>query len=902
MDDRGPAHVFVCCHLPEAIVRRTDSPVKSVLSSRGGLSAVKAACLVLAGAAVAAGLSEALYQDQLRAGESRGIFILTGSAVVGLALGGTWMLLARRRTQLELQRSEESLAITLITLDSIGDGVLATDTAGRVTRLNPVAERLTGWTQAEARGKPVAEVFRIVHEETRAPAPVPVEAVLATGGIQGLANHTALIARNGAECAITHSAAPIRDRDGRILGVVLVFRDVSLERAAQKARQESEARYRTLFNSIDEGFCVIEMIFDEQGEPVDYVFVEVNAAFARQTGLHDAQGKRMRELAPGHEAHWFETYGRIAMTGEPVRFQNRAEQLHRTYDVYAFRFGDARDRRVGILFNDITQRKKAEEELGRFFSLSLDFLCISGPDGGFRRVSPGVTAMLGWSVEEFLAMPHLRLVHPDDVLATLREVERQRRDGEQVVNFENRYRHKDGSWRVLSWRSVPDWDSGLTYATARDVTERKRSEAQREQANAELSRSRAELRSLFESLPGLYLVLTPDFRIVTASDAYLRATLTKREAIAGRDLFDVFPDNPGDPAADGVRNLRASLERVRERRAPDTMAIQRYDVRRPDGSFEERYWSPINSPLLGDDSQLRYIIHRVEDVTAFMRRDQASDPGAAELQLRLQSMEAEVFQSAQRVQAANQQLEAANKELEAFSYSVSHDLRAPLRHIEGYVEMLTREAQDGLSEKAHRYLRTIADAGREMGVLIDDLLAFSRMGRTEMVEQEVDLAALIADVRRGLGYVAPDRNIHWLVEPLPRVRGDAAMLRQVLVNLLGNAIKYTRGRDPAEIAVGILGREEERLILFVRDNGAGFDMRYANKLFGVFQRLHRADEFEGTGIGLASVRRIVARHGGRTWAEGRLNAGATFYFTLKPAEVPADATPATHEAQTHPAR
>ena len=648
-------------------------------------------------------------------------------------------------------------------------------------------------------------------------------------------------------------------------------------RDALKSSEESEARYRLLFNSIDEGFCVIEMIFDAEGRPVDYVFVQINEAFERQTGLRDARGKRMRELAPQHEAHWFETYGRIALTGHPERFQNRAEELHRTYDVYAFRFGKARDRRVGILFNDITERKKAEMELARFFSLSLDFLCIATPDGAFKRVSPGVTAMLGWSVEEFLATPYLDLIHPDDRAATLVEVDKQMRQGQQVWNFENRYRHKDGSWRRLSWRSAPDLASGLMYATARDVTQEKESEARIRRLNAELS-------STFDSLPGLYLVLTPRYEIVASSDAYLKATMTTRAGILGRGLFEIFPDNPGDPKADGMRNLRASLERAAQNRAPDTMAIQKYDVRRRDGTFEERYWSPINSPVLGPDGEVRYLIHRVEDVTDFVRRKDVGGNGT-DLEVRLQMMEAEVYASAQKVQAANQQLELANKELESFSYSVSHDLRAPLRHIQGYVEMLTRELDPSLSEKARRFLRTISDAGQEMGVLIDDLLAFSRMGRTEMIQQEIDLTLLVADVRRGLEIAwRGNRNINWTVDALPRVQGDGAMVRQVLFNLLANAIKYTRGRDPAEIAIGVLAEPEEgRVVFYVRDNGAGFDMKYADKLFGVFQRLHRADEFEGSGIGLASVRRIIARHGGRTWAEGRLNAGATFYFTLKPA-------------------
>jgi light-regulated signal transduction histidine kinase (bacteriophytochrome) len=263
----------------------------------------------------------------------------------------------------------------------------------------------------------------------------------------------------------------------------------------------------------------------------------------------------------------------------------------------------------------------------------------------------------------------------------------------------------------------------------------------------------------------------------------------------------------------------------------------------------------------------------------------------AALRIRLEQMEAEVYQSSQKIQAVNRQLAAANQELESFSYSVSHDLRAPLRHVQGYVEMLTRETGGGLSEKAQRYLKTITGAAREMGELIDDLLAFSRMGRTEMREAAVELNPLIDEVRAGLELATRDRTIQWKVAALPRVQGDAAMLRQVFANLLGNAVKYSRRSDPAVIEIGCDGQEEGSTVIYVRDNGAGFDMKYADKLFGVFQRLHRADEFEGTGIGLATVRRIISRHGGRTWAEGSVNAGATFYFTLAAAPAGRPAIP-----------
>ena len=233
------------------------------------------------------------------------------------------------------------------------------------------------------------------------------------------------------------------------------------------------------------------------------------------------------------------------------------------------------------------------------------------------------------------------------------------------------------------------------------------------------------------------------------------------------------------------------------------------------------------------------------------------------------------------LQHQTEQLLEANKELESFSYSVSHDLRAPLRHIQGYVEMLQKNIDGQLSEKARRYLKTINEASMDMGQLIDDLLAFSRMGRVEMSQGTVDLNHLLQEALHGLESTTQRRNIQWNIAALPAVIGDAAVLRQVLVNLVGNAVKYTRPRDPAQIEIGTSGEEDGRLILYVRDNGVGFDMKYAHKLFGVFQRLHRADEFEGTGIGLANVRRIIARHGGRVWAESKVGEGSSFYFTLK---------------------
>jgi len=227
-----------------------------------------------------------------------------------------------------------------------------------------------------------------------------------------------------------------------------------------------------------------------------------------------------------------------------------------------------------------------------------------------------------------------------------------------------------------------------------------------------------------------------------------------------------------------------------------------------------------------------------------------------------------------------QELQALTRELEAFSYSVSHDLRAPLRHIAGFAAMLQKSAGETLSDQQTRYITTIVDATARMGRLIDDLLAFSRTSRTALRQVPVDVGAIVKEVRQQLTTETNGRIVRWVLHPLPSVQGDPAMLRVVFDNLLANAVKYTRPREDAQIEIGSRTGDNGETVVYVRDNGVGFDMQFQNKLFGVFQRLHSSDEFEGTGIGLATVRRIVGRHGGRTWAEGQPGEGATFYISF----------------------
>jgi light-regulated signal transduction histidine kinase (bacteriophytochrome) len=316
------------------------------------------------------------------------------------------------------------------------------------------------------------------------------------------------------------------------------------------------------------------------------------------------------------------------------------------------------------------------------------------------------------------------------------------------------------------------------------------------------------------------------------------------------------------------------------------MAIQRHDVRRPDGVFEERYWSPINSPMFAGERRIKYIVHRVEEVTDFVLQRGTAPADAPAPEARLHQMEAEIFHSSQKLQHANVKLEAANKELEAFSYSVSHDLRAPLRGVDGYVRILQEDHGDRLDAEGHRLLDVVSGQAKRMGELIDDLLEFSRLGRRPMRCREIDMQELARAVFENLTSAAPERAPRIEIGALPPAMGDVSMVRQVFANLIDNAIKFSQKRPEPLIEVGwspaTPAQAPAEVVYHVKDNGAGFDSRYIHKLFGVFQRLHTDEEFEGTGVGLALVQRVIQRHGGTVWAESAPGAGATFFFTVPP--------------------
>jgi len=396
-----------------------------------------------------------------------------------------------------------------------------------------------------------------------------------------------------------------------------------------------------------------------------------------------------------------------------------------------------------------------------------------------------------------------------------------------------------------------------------------------------------DFKSLFEAAPGSYLVLDPELVIVAVSDAYLTATMTRREEILGRALFEVFPDNPDDPQATGVGNLRASLDRVRRDRVADTMAVQKYDIRRPDsagGAFEVRYWSPLNSPVLAADGSLAYIVHRVEDVTEFVLLEQRGTEQqqlTADLQQHNARMEAEILRRSRQLQEAKEAADRANQAKSEYLSRMSHELRTPLNAILGFAQLLEL---DELRDDQHESLGHILSAARHLLALINEVLDIAAIeaGRLPLSLEPVAVADVVAETVSLIRPLADQHGV-LLVSPgrtcAAHVQGDRQRLKQILLNLLSNAVKYNREGGSVQLACERVAGE--RLRVKVTDTGPGVAPEALGKLFVPFERLG-GDQLgvEGAGLGLPLSQRLAEAMGGTLEVATTLGRGSTFWVEL----------------------
>ena len=483
---------------------------------------------------------------------------------------------------------------------------------------------------------------------------------------------------------------------------------------------------------------------------------------------------------------------------------------------------------------DLAVAQETWSQVEKFFNLSIDLIGIADTKGRFLRLSPSWSETLGWTREQLLARPFIEFVHPDDRAATMAEADKISK-GARVLHFTNRYECADGTYRVLEWHSGPDETGRLSYFAARDVTEALRAQ-----------RALSEKAALVELSHDAIVVLDPeDTRIrswnVGAAEMY---GFGPAEAV-GRVPSELLSSTLPAP-------LEAILAAVHETGQWEGEITHRTKAGKP--VIVDSRWA-----LQRDEKgKPMAILETNRDVTARVQAEAALRASYSLLEERVRERTAE---------------------LEAFTYTVSHDLRTPIRAMIGFVDVLVEDSGPRLDAAALDSIAEIRGSAVRLGRLVDDLLAFSRLGRHELKRVTSDMQRIAQEALETILNGGVDGCAEVSIEPMPAAAVDPALMQQVYANLLANAIKFSSHVPDASVEAGA-DVTDGRIVYFVRDNGVGFDMAYADQLFGVFQRLHPTSEFEGNGIGLAAVKRVVTRHGGRVWADSAPNHGATFYFTV----------------------
>jgi PAS domain S-box-containing protein len=656
--------------------------------------------------------------------------------------------------------------------------VLLLDTDNTVVEANDFALGVYGYSRGELIGRTV-DAFRVPQAE--------VTVADRTRQLEEKGGHLTFASlhrrRDGVEFPVEVSLSVLTIEGEKYY--LEIVRDVGERVAADAALRESESRYRTLFENSLSGFALHEVVLDEDGEPVDYVFLAANPAFEEQSGLKvaDVLGARATDVVPGlRETGLIERYGRVSLTGDPQRFEAYVPALGRHFDIQVV---SPRPRQFATIFTDVTDHRANVVRLARLTRLY---------------------QMLGAVME---AVPEER--EPDRLYDKVCRI---------VV--------EQGGFR-LAWVGRKRRNGRVQVVASAGV------EGAADEIDVSTRRTAAGLSPVAVAL------------VEGRSDTCGEIAVDPRMA-PYRERADRW----------GLRSL-AAVPIVVDGHHDTVLVICSTEP----GRFDAEEVSLLER-LAAD---VGFGIEAAGRERARRKAERQFEALNADLEL--------------RVRERTDALEAANAELEAFSYSVSHDLRAPLRALDGFSLALLEDYGADLDGDAEDYLNRIRVASQRMARLIDDLLMLSRVTRRGMTRGRVDLSAAARSIGTELADDDPGRQVKLVVTPRMVATGDAQLLDVALRNLLDNAWKFTSRTAGARVEVGMEGEGEDR-VFFVRDNGAGFDSQYADKLFAPFQRLHGDDEFPGTGIGLATVQRIVRRHGGRVWAEGATGTGATVWFTLGP--------------------
>ena len=631
---------------------------------------------------------------------------------------------------------------------------------------------------------------------------------------------------------VSESTRSITGKNGKILYYDGIVEDISVRKKAEAFRKETEERYSTLFNNMLNGYAYCKMLYDGD-YPYDFIYLEVNKAFESLTGLKNVKGKNVNDIIPGireSDSELFEIYSRVALTGKPEVFENYVDSLKMWFSVSVY--SPEKEYFVAI-FDVITDRKLAEErirDIAKFPSENPDPVLRLDKDGILLYANEACYKLLTWKLRPGSKVPEVLLRAVMKVLGT----------GHQG-KVDEEHNHL-----LFSFDIVPVMEAGYVNIYGHDITERRLAEES-------LRESEERFRYMANSVPQLVWVARANGFIYWYNQRWYDYTGTNPEQMEGWGWQMVH-----DPVV---------LPKVMKEWTESIASGQAFEM---------------NFPLRRGDGQFRTFLTRVEPwkdsegkvLQWFGTNTDVEIMKQAENEIRSLNIELD-----NRVNERTAKLEAANKELEAFSYSVSHDLRAPLRAVHGYTKILMEEYKNTLDDEGKRICDVISSSATKMGELIDDLLSFSRIGRSDLNPSVIDMNKLVVMNFDGITSPTERERIKFKVSKLQKSYGDVKLISQVWINLISNAIKYSSKNKVSEILIGS-SVSEKMVTYYIKDNGVGFDMQYSHKLFGVFQRLHSESEFEGNGVGLAIVQRIILKHGGKVWAEGEVDKGATFYFSL----------------------